>query len=218
MIKKLLKMKIRNSINILYKHILYNFRYILLKYSVFKNNELKIILGAATTYQKGWLSTNEQWFDIRYENNWKKLFKKKGLISNLMAEHVFEHLTYDELDNTLNHANHYLKKGGKLRFAVPDGYNPSEEYIKNVNINGIGADAQDHKQLLNIDILNKLLIRNNFSCNILEGYKNNELIQNKFNDFDGFIIRTRKRKNINLDPDWFFDDSGTSLIVDAIKK
>lgn len=218
MIKKLLKMKIKNSIHILYKYILYKFRYILLKYSVFKNNELKIILGAATTYQKGWLSTNEQWFDIRYENNWKKLFKKKELISNLLAEHVFEHLTYVELDNTLSHANCYLKKGGKLRIAVPDGYNPSEEYIKNVNINGIGADAQDHKQLLNFDILNKLLIRNNFSCNILEGYKNNELIQNKFNDFDGFIIRTRKRKNINLDPDWFFEDSGTSLIVDAIKK
>jgi len=211
-------MKIKNLIYILYKYILYNFRYIILKYSVFKNNDLKIILGAATTSQKGWLSTNEQWFDIRYEKNWEKLFKKKNILSNILAEHVFEHLTYEELDSALSHANHYLKKGGKLRIAVPDGYNPSEEYIKNVNINGIGADAQDHKQLLNFDILNKLLIRNNFSCNILEGYKNNELIQNKFNDFDGFIIRTRKRKNINLDPDWFFEDSGTSLIVDAIKK
>ena len=122
-------MKIKNLIYILYKYILYNFRYIILKYSVFKNKDLKIILGAATTSQKGWLSTNEQWFDIRYEKNWKKLFKKKNIISNILAEHVFEHLTFHELDNTLKYANDYLKKNGKLRIAVPDGYNPNEEYI-----------------------------------------------------------------------------------------
>ena len=105
-----------------------------------------------------------------------------------------------------------------MRIAVPDGYNPNEEYIKNVNINGIGADAQDHKQLLNFDILSKLLNKNNFTCNILEGYINDKLIQNQFKDLDGFIIRTRKRKNTISDPDWLFRDSGTSLIIDAIKK
>ena len=111
-----------------------------------------------------------------------------------------------------------MKKGGKLRIAVPDGYNPHDEYIQNVKIEGIGADAQDHKQLLNYDILKKLLINNNFECFILEGYKNNKLIINKFSDFDGYIIRTRKRDRKSKDSKWNFIDSNTSLIIDAIKK
>ena len=148
----------------------------------------------------------------------EKIFKHKDRISNLLSEHVFEHLTFKELENTLKLSNNYLKKGGKLRIAVPDGYNPHDEYIQNVKIEGIGADAQDHKQLLNYDILKKLLENNNFECFILEGYKNNKLIINKFSDFDGYIIRTRKRDRKSKDSKWNFIDSNTSLIIDAIKK
>ena len=52
----------------------------------------------------------------------------------------------------------------------------------------------------------------------LEGYKNNKLIIETFNDYDGYIIRTRKRNNTSIDSKWQFVDANTSLIIDAIKK
>ena len=218
MILKEYEYMIKNILYKLYKVFLYNYRYLNLKLAIYKKKNLKIILGAATTSQDGWYSTNEQWFDIRNSSNWKQLFKKENTISNLLSEHVFEHLTYTELDKTLKYSNLYLQKGGKLRIAVPDGYNPNYEYIQNVKTEGIGADAQDHKQLLNYDILEKLLIKNNFECFLLEGYKNNKLIIETFNDYDGYIIRTRKRNNTSIDSKWQFVDANTSLIIDAIKK
>ena len=218
MILKDIEYKIKNILYQLYKFFLYKYRFFRLKVAVFNNKNLKIILGAATTSQDGWYSTNEQWFDIRNARHWKKIFKHKDTISNLLSEHVFEHLTFKELETTLKLSNIYLKKGGKLRIAVPDGYNPHDEYIQNVKIEGIGADAQDHKQLLNYDILKKLLINNNFECFLLEGYKNNKLIINNFSDFDGYIMRTRKRDRKSKDSKWNFIDSNTSLIIDAIKK
>ena len=38
------------------------------------------------------------------------------------AEHVFEHLTWDEARAALANISQYLKDGGRIRIAVPDGY------------------------------------------------------------------------------------------------
>ena len=47
----------------------------------------------------------------------------------------------------------HLCKEGTLRIAVPDGNHPNETYRKNTGINGIGADASDHKQFLSYVII-----------------------------------------------------------------
>ena len=111
-----------------------------------------------------------------------------------------------------------MKKNAKIRIAVPDGYNPDRTYIKNVCINGIGDDAQDHKQLLNKDILFEILNKSNFKPILVEGYdKNKNLTSKKFSNDEGFIRRSRQNKDINLEKIWGFKDSKTSLIVDGVK-
>ena len=109
-------------------------------------------------------------------------------------------------------------KNSKIRIAVPDGYNPDSNYIKNVKVKGIGDDAADHKQLLNKDILFKILTKAQFKPKLIEGYDSNKrLYLEKYLIEEGFIKRSRQNNDANLEKIWGFKDSKTSLIVDGTK-
>tara|TARA_B110000285_G_C15002075_1_gene551929 strand:- start:394 stop:825 length:432 start_codon:yes stop_codon:yes gene_type:complete len=142
-------------------------------------------------------------------------------MSNILAEHVFEHLTYDECIKALKNIHKYMIKNSKIRIAVPDGYNPDPIYLKNVDINGTGDAADDHKQLLNKDILFEILYKSNFKPHLIEGYDvNKKLYLEKYSIEDGFIKRSRQNndpKYQHLEEIWGFKDSKTSLIMDGIK-
>ena len=217
-IKKLLPMTFKQKVRNFIKYIKYNYRKFIIQRAVKRNETMKIIVGAAETYQVGWYSTNEQWLDITKIENWENVFNNKTCITHIVAEHVFEHLTYAESQKALKCIYQYLMNDGRIRIAVPDGYNPNPIYLKNVGINGIGDDAADHKQLLNIDFLSALMEEAGFAAIHIEGYtKNGTLIQNPYNPQDGFIMRSRANDNQNNNIPWDFPDAHTSLIVDGIK-
>jgi predicted SAM-dependent methyltransferase len=117
--------------------------------------KVKIIVGAGESKRCGWLETDIDILDITDKNSWKRLFGNKK-VSNILAEHVLEHLTNDEIEATLLNVADYLKIGGKFRVAVPDGYHPSRYVIDLVKPGGLEHGADDHKVLLNIVALNKM--------------------------------------------------------------
>ena len=179
-------------------------------------SSLKIIVGAAETHQKGWLATNEQWLDITKEEDWYRYFKDEKRISHIVAEHVFEHLTLEEAKAALVNMSKRLTHDGRIRIAVPDGYNPDKVYIEHVDIGGVGDDASDHKQLLNIDIIRKIMLDCELTPNHIEGYtRDGQLVQQIWLAQDGFIQRSRQNKLVKK---WQFPDAATSLIVDGMKK
>ena len=111
-----------------------------------------------------------------------------------------------------------MTKNSRIRIAVPDGYNPDPEYIKNIDINGSGVAADDHKQLLNVDTLSEILSKSNFNPKLIEGYDvNKNLYTEKYSIEDGFVKRSRQNNDPNLEKMWGFKDSKTSLIIDALK-
>jgi predicted SAM-dependent methyltransferase len=198
------------------KFLRYSLRKRRLKIAIRENNTIKIIVGAAETYQRGWFATNEQWLDITKDSHWKNLFDDKKNISHIVAEHVFEHLTEADTLNALKNMANHLITGGRVRIAVPDGFNPCQDYIKHVCIGGIGDDAEDHKQLLNVQSLTDMMIQSGFEVEHIEGYQSDgQLIKKDWCLFHGFIRRSRKN---NPDNSWNFPDASTSLIVDGIKK
>jgi len=220
--KKIIKIILPNSAQLIIKRlsefIKYKYRYCKIKFVLLYKKEIKIIIGASNTYQKNWYATNENWLDITNEYDWIKIFKKKIVISNILAEHVFEHLTYDECIKALKVINKYMIKNSKIRIAVPDGYNPDPIYLQNVGINGVGVAADDHKQLLNKDILFEILSKSNFKPKLIEGYDaNKNLYIEKYLIEDGFVKRSRQNNDPNLEKIWGFRDSKTSLIIDAVK-
>ncbi len=210
----------RLKIKKLFKFIYYKFRFIKLKiHLVFSNSFVNIIIGAALTKQKGWFSTNEDWLDITRKEHWDRLFGSKRKIKRVLAEHVFEHLTIDEMRISLKLIYENMIDGGSLRIAVPDGNNPNKEYRDNCGINGFGADASDHKQFITFEFLSKEVEKVGFSFFLIEGYlKNKELILKKPDDDLGRVMRSRSSRKIDNDRHgWDFVDSNTSLILDCFK-
>ncbi len=231
-----MKKKFKNKIAYLYRHSIprelriffrklikffyYKFRFINLKLNlIFTKNNVNLIIGAALTKQKGWFSTNEEWLDITKENHWNRLFNSNKRVKKILAEHVFEHLTLQEMRNALKLIYENMILGGSLRVAVPDGNNQNSEYRKNCGINGIGADAADHKQFITFEIFREEALKVGFEVKLIEGYlKNKQLISEEF-DYDlGYVIRSRRNINNLLSKEgWDFTDANTSLIVDCFK-
>ena len=215
---RLIPKRFRIFLRSVLKKFLYGFRNLKLKIFINYSNQINLILGAALTSQKGWFSTNEEWLDISNPIHWKKLFNGKKIIKNAVAEHVFEHLTISEMDKAIILIHKHLIKNGNLRIAFPDGNNPNSDYLKNVGINGIGADASDHKQLITYEFLKDFLEKRNFKCYLKEGYLANGKLINEYLDDDlGFIMRSRSNSYLHQKKDWDFIDSNTSLIIDAKK-
>ena len=217
--RRLIPQRIRIIIRAIIKFIYYRFRYFKLKtYLYITNKNVDLILGAALTKQKGWFSTNEGWLDISKQKDWERLFNSKKRVRKIFAEHVFEHLTFDEMRNALELIYQNMIYGGSLRIAVPDGNNPNDEYRKHCGINGIGADAKDHKQFLTFEILSKEVSQAGFEFKLIEGYlRNKKLISREYSNELGYIVRSRRNKKNKPKKGWDFVDSNTSLIIDCFK-
>ncbi len=166
--------------------------YLLFHWKIRNFKKINIVIGASETKFTDWISTEQFFFDITSSKSWKRNFS--GIkIDKLLAEHVFEHLTEDQIKAALFNAHNYLKKGGVLRIAVPDGYHPSKYVIDLVKPNGADQGSDDHKVLLNIDIFKKLLNKKLFSLVPLEYFDKYGLFhKNLYNDHNGFIKRSSK--------------------------
>jgi predicted SAM-dependent methyltransferase len=219
MAKRLLGDDSRRRLRSYEKRLRYAWRRQEIRLPLLLGQPLRIIVGAALTHQKGWYSTNEQWLDIASEQCWTDVFKGKALLTHVVAEHVFEHLTEPQARSALALIHRHMLPGALIRIAVPDGYHPDPGYLAQVGIAGKGPDAEDHKQLLNADSLRRLLEDAGFTARQLEGYRaDGHLLLSEFDGRDGFIQRSRGNpENMRGVAGWDFVDANTSLIMDGVK-
>ncbi len=61
------------------------------------NKQIKLIVGASKTNYPGWFPTEQFFFDLINEMDYKMLFKSKKF-DYLLAEHVLEHIPNDGLE------------------------------------------------------------------------------------------------------------------------
>ena len=177
--------------------------------------KMKIIVGAQSTQQLGWISLQKNDLDIRDERSWAQRFSPNSLDA-VLAEHVLEHLTYSEAEQTVRNCFKYLKPNGYFRIAVPDGFHPEPNYIAWVRpLTGWNGD--DHKFLFDYKNLNGLLAGAGFAVRPLEWFdEQGNFHQQLWNLQDGVITRSRnaiwsKFLGIVVNAEY------TSLIVDAVK-
>ena len=172
---------------------------------------VKIIIGAGQTRYKGWIATDMPAFDVRNSDHWRALFPPES-IDRLLAEHVFEHLTSDELARFLGSAGQYLARGGRVRIAVPDGYHPSADYINSVRPGGIGVGAGDHKMLYTCDLIGEVMRKQDYQFELLEYFDAaGQFHQSEWSAADGFVGRSADHDARNADGQLNY----TSLIVDC---
>lgn len=178
-----------------------------------RTKPVKMVVGSMYSLYKGWIHSDIETLNLLKKSDWDKYFTENS-IDRILAEHVWEHLTPEEGQLAFNNCYYYLKPGGVLRVAVPDGFNPSEEYINYVKPGGTGNGADDHKLLYNYQIMSGFLQNAGFRVELLEYFdENGQFHKAPWNPEDGMIRRSADHDSRNQGGKLGY----TSLIIDAHK-
>ena len=178
----------------------------------------KIIVGASSTRFEGWIPTNMEILNLLVETDWSEYMKPNSLDA-ILAEHVWEHLTAEEAVVAARNCFNFLKPGGYLRVAVPDGFHPDPRYIEWVRPGGIGPGANDHKLLYNHDTFRRVFASVGFDISMCEYYdEQGEFHVKDWDPADGMIRRSKRFDSITIDRITLGRDFDfISIILDATK-
>ncbi len=184
-----------------------------LQRAIAANPSARIVVGSSGIVAPGWVQTDIEYLNLLRPADWHRFFAPNSL-SAILAEHVWEHLTPAEGAIAADFCFDYLQPGGRLRLAVPDGFNPDPAYREWVRPGGSGPGAVDHHVLYTHESLGRLLSAAGFRVELLEYF--DAAGKFHFTDWDpadGMIHRSRRFDERNRDGRLGY----TSLIVDAHK-
>jgi predicted SAM-dependent methyltransferase len=170
-------------------------------------------VGAGPSKHKGWFPTDIVTLDVTNEKQYQKYFKNKK-INKILAEHILEHLTNDELHLMVNNFKKYSSDNVNIRIAVPDGFHKNEQYIEQVKPGGKGEGAEEHQNLFNYKSLKELFEQYGFESNLVEYWDERGNFHKGYaNDEFGYIKRSFINDSRNSDG----NPNYTSLIIDFSK-
>lgn len=178
-----------------------------------RGQALRIVIGANRKHPSGWVPTEVYALDLLEEADWQRCFRP-ATIDALLAEHVWEHLTREQGTRAGWICHRYLKPGGRLRVAVPDGLFPHPDYLEFVRPGGSGPSAWDHKELYTYQTLPPVFTAAGFRVELLEYHdENGRFHYHPWNVEDGLIQRSSRCPQGRR----FGELEYRSLILDAIK-
>lgn len=176
---------------------------------------IRLIVGnGGLPVAPGWIATDIDYLDLLRPADWAR-FLAQNSVTAILAEHVWEHLAPVDGLTAARVCHDYLRPGGYLRIAVPDGFHPDPAYLDSVRIGGTGAGADDHKALYTHESLSQLLIASGFEIEPLEYFdRAGNFHAVDWDPADGMVHRSRRFDERNRDGQLHY----TSLILDARKK
>lgn len=181
-------------------------------------NHIRVVIGTAnqTENNPSWIHTNQADLDIRNAEDWARRFAS-GSITAILAEHVWEHLSWEEGLLAAKHCYHYLKPGGYIRCAVPDGYFPDRAYQELVQVGGPGPKnhpAASHKKVFIYHTFRQLFELAGFQVTLLEYFDEHGVFYHqKWDPALGLVYRTYPHDHRNQKGEIGF----TSILLDAVK-
>jgi predicted SAM-dependent methyltransferase len=187
---------------------------------------MRVIVGAGNTQQPGWLPLQQSELDITDAAQWQRSFAPNSLDA-ILIEHVLEHLTPEGARRAARNSYRYLKRGGYLRVAVPDGFHPSPNYIAWTAPNSPGERflqnfraPQDlgHQVLWNYQTLSSLLHGAGFNVCLHEWFdERGQFYKSEWSAAHGAITRCANSSQSTF-LSAVVNAPYTSLIVDAVKR
>jgi predicted SAM-dependent methyltransferase len=196
------------------RRILDRYRRLKFRVKLARQTQKRIVVGASGRFDPGWLPTNKGFLNLLKPEDWAHLFSPASLDS-ILAEHVWEHLTEQEAPIAASICFKYLKPGGYLRIAVPDGLHPNPEYIEWVRVGGIGTVNRDHKVLYTYHSLRALFEGVGFNVVLYEYFDETGIFHyEEWDPRDGKIRRSKRFDRRNQ----FGKLNYTSIVLDAKKE
>jgi predicted SAM-dependent methyltransferase len=184
--------------------------------SVDSDQPLKIIIGAGERSYPGWIATHKEQLNLLRREDSVESFGKRR-IDALLCEHVWEHLAAAEGRAAAVLCFEFLKPGGYLQCAVPDGNFHDEAYHNSVQIGGPGQKdhpAAAHKIVYNHRLLTGVFSEAGLIVDLLEYCdEQGRFHYNHWSPKDGPIHRSLRSDHRNQDGELAF----VSIILDAKK-
>jgi predicted SAM-dependent methyltransferase len=174
---------------------------------------LRIVVGAESRVEPGWIATEEEYLDIADKRDWERFFVHDS-VDAILAEHVFEHLSPADAHVAARNCHEFLKPGGLLRAAVPDGLHPDPSYLAWVDVGGSGPGARDHKVLFDYASFSRLFAAAGFEVRLLEYWDE----QGVLHQADWDPAQGRVRRSVRFDTKERGGFLYTSIILDAVKR
>lgn len=169
---------------------------------------LKLVLGSSGVFDSGWIATDADQLNLTKLESWERLLAPAS-VDAMLAEHVWEHLSTSDGQAAAGICYHYLRSGGYIRVAVPDGLFPDPAYQDYIKIGGVGGgEVGGHLTVYNYRTLSDIFQRAGFRVNLLEYYdETGQLHMHPWRPEEGTIHRSAR-----------FDERGAvSVILDATK-
>lgn len=168
----------------------------------------RIVIGASGIYEEGWIPTDVEELDLLSDKAWARYLKQES-VDAILAEHVWEHLTLAEGRMAAELCYRYLKRGGYIRVAVPDGLHPDEDYRRYIGVEGTaGGPIGAHKVVYTYVTLKEVFESVGFTTRLLEYHdEGGNVHAQEWDSSAGRIHRSGKH-----DPRGF-----VSIILDAMK-
>lgn len=174
---------------------------------------LRLVIGASGETAPGWHETDQRYLDLLKPAQWERIFAP-GSVDALFAEHVWEHLVPEDAITAARTCHRFLKPGGSLRVAVPDGLHPNPDYIAAVRPGGTGGGADDHKVLYDHASLRAVFEAAGFAVELLEYFDEEGVFhRTDWSDERGHVRRSARYDERNSGRALAY----TSIILDAVK-
>lgn len=168
----------------------------------------RVVIGSSGVYESGWVPSDADQLNLLNARSWVP-YVAPASIDALLAEHVWEHLSLAEGRAAAQLCFQYLKPGGYLRVAVPDGLFPDEEYQKYIGIGGVGGgNPGGHKVVYTYKSLVEVFESAGFRVRLLEYHDEAGVFHMQdWAPAEGMVRRSKR-----------FDPRGpVSIILDAKK-
>ena len=173
----------------------------------------RIIIGTSGVDQRSWIPTDVEYLNMLKPEDWAAFFVPES-IDAILAEHVWEHLTASDAVTAASNCFRYLKPGGYIRVAVPDGFHPDPSYIGWVKPGGSGLGSDDHKVLYDYHSFAQVFEKAGFETQLLEYFdESGKFHANEWDVQKGMVWRSQKFDERNLNGKLVY----TSIIMDAWK-
>lgn len=176
----------------------------------------QIVIGSSGFHDPDWIPTDIEFLNLLKPADWDRFFEPHS-VDAMLAEHVWEHLTPEDALAAAKTCFTYLRPGGYLRVAVPDGLHPDPTYQGWVKVGGASPNQKTnaHKVLYTYKTLTALFQSSGFRVILYEYFDETGTFQSHAWDQKlGTIRRSRRLDKRNQDGTLTF----TSIILDAVKE
>jgi predicted SAM-dependent methyltransferase len=175
-----------------------------------RSGNVQIIVGSGGTRFDGWIPTNIGTLDLLDQSTWAR-FLAPGSVSAILAEHVWEHLSPEQGRIAARTCFHFLRPGGHLRAAVPDGLHPGPRYLAEVT-----PPADGHRVLYTFETFRAVFEEAGFRVQLYEYFdRDGTLHSDPWDPARGTILRSKQYNAAH--PDLPFNPVDTSIILDATR-